>query len=138
MSSKNKFIISSINDKYGSFKRLKRIYKDLKREGDTPSLYFENIIKNKKIELLKMICIQKKLLNELIMLIFSQIKTDIDNITIESCIDDLIQLTIGQNMKKIQMVASVTVFPNKIIYHVEIFYYDAFFKKFHLYITSVR
>ena len=39
MSYKNKLIISNINDKYKSFKRLKRIDNDLKKGCHTPSAY---------------------------------------------------------------------------------------------------
>ena len=138
MSYKNKLIISNINDKYKSFKRLKRIDNDLKKGCHTPSAYFKKIIEYKKKELFKMLCIQKKLLKELMLLIFSPIKTDTDDIAIESCIDDLVQLMTGQSKKKFQIIASAVVYPSNIIYRMEIFYYDVSFKKFCLYITFVK
>ena len=138
MSYKNKLIISNINDKYKSFKRLKRIDNDLKKGCHTPSAYLKKIIEYKKKELFKMLCIQKNLLKELMLLIFSPIKTDTDDIAIESCIDDLVQLMTGQSKKKFQIIASAVVYPSNIIYRMEIFYYDVSFKKFCLYITFVK
>lgn len=88
---------SNIHDTLKVYNRLNKIIHSLKKGKKTPGKKIVQVIAQKRKILFFLFYRLQHLLNELKLLIFSPIKTDLDQLAIESYIDELLQITIGKN-----------------------------------------